>query len=254
MYAHVPYFNERARPRWSLGACLRDWTRANLTVHTFGSSLISAIICFVVDDKKAAVLQKVNARPFRVLPFIGKLAVIRAIVDVSFYGIHRLLHTRPLYGALHKYHHTHYTTALPTNFHFTATDLLLEAFVPLFIGMRFVEGVLGMPSSMLEVYLFTGYIQWFEIASHSGKEVPTVSYFPPLAPIYAHEAALGPECDARNVAFHDQHHGLVRCNYGITQWMDMLLGTRRMPGDGDDRKKTKKVVAGGAEAVEIEMQ
>ena len=148
--------------------------------------------------------------------------------------------------------HTHYTTALPTNFHFTATDLLLEAFVPLFIGMRFVDGVLGMPSSMLEVYLFTGYIQWFEIASHSGKEVPTVSYFPPLAPIYAHEAALGPECDARNVAFHDQHHGLVRCNYGITQWMDMLLGTRRMPGDGDDRKQTKKVVASGAEAVEIE--
>ena len=75
----------------------------------------------------------------------------------------------------------------------------------------------------------TGYIQWYEIASHSGKEVPTVSYFPPLAPLYTAAQALGPGVDARNVAFHDRHHGLVKCNYGITQWCDMLMGTRRMP-------------------------
>ena len=156
VYAHVPYFNEHKRPRWSLRECLRDWTHANLTVHTFGSTLISSVICFVISDKQAAMLTKVNAKPFRVLPFLAKLAVIRAIVDVAFYGIHRALHTNALYSTFHKYHHTHYTTALPTNFHFTATDLLLEAFVPLFIGMRFVEGVLGMPSSMLEVYLYTG--------------------------------------------------------------------------------------------------
>ena len=41
-------------------------------------------------------------QPFRLWPFLARLAVVRCLSDVAFYGVHRLLHTPLLYKALHK--------------------------------------------------------------------------------------------------------------------------------------------------------
>ena len=38
-------------------------------------------------------------------------------------------------------------------------------------------------------------------------------------------AAMALNVDARNVEFYDDHHRFSRGNYGITRWLDVLLGT-----------------------------
>ena len=65
----------------------------------------------------------------------------------------------------------------------------------------------------------------YEIGSHSGKNVPTVTYFPPLTPLYHH---LFGNIDARNVEFHERHHNKLHQNYGITQWVDLVVGTHKL--------------------------
>eukprot|EP01013_Petalomonas_cantuscygni_P031184 TRINITY_DN57353_c0_g1_i1.p1 TRINITY_DN57353_c0_g1~~TRINITY_DN57353_c0_g1_i1.p1 ORF type:complete len:467 (-),score=75.03 TRINITY_DN57353_c0_g1_i1:465-1865(-) len=76
-----------------------------------------------------------------VLAFLGKLAVARVVADVVFYAAHRLLHAAPaVYRAIHKRHHEHVTpSVVATNVQFTLTDLLLEGFLPLFVGGRVVD-------------------------------------------------------------------------------------------------------------------
>merc|ERR1712178_525371 len=84
----------------------------------------------------------------------------------------------------------------------------------------------------LEECLLATYFQWYEIGSHSGKAVPTVTLFPPLSPFY--KWILG-DVDKRNIEFHDQHHAQRNCNYGISQWLDHLLGTAQL--------RSEKIVA-----------
>merc|ERR1711972_991487 len=109
-------------------------------------------------------------------------AVARLVSDAAFYLVHRALHTRLLYR-WHKRHHEHTATALLTNFHFSAVDLFLEGAAPLFVGLAALQA-LGAKVSQAEGILISTYIQWYEIGSHSGKPVPTVTLFPPLAPLY----------------------------------------------------------------------
>ena len=52
-----------------------------------------------------------------------------------------------------KRHHEHTSTALPTNFHFTATDLFLEGFVPFFVGLHALEKIEGKVCSPFEHFL-----------------------------------------------------------------------------------------------------
>ena len=220
VYAHRPFFNEK-RPTPSTADCLWDWLQANCATHAVAASMFSYFTVHVMTDEMYAKAQMKGK--FRLLPFLPKLGVVRVVADATFYAVHYLLHTKPLYGWVHKKHHEHYTTVLATNFHFTFADLLLEGFVPLFAGMRALSAM-GVKLVALEVYLIVCYIQWYEIGSHSGKAMPTVSYFPPLAPLY--KWVLG-DVDANNVEFHDKHHRFLKCNYGITQWIDCLLGTAR---------------------------
>lgn len=123
-------------------------------------------------------------------------------------------------------HHEHFKTRIQTNFHFTVIDLFVEGFVPILVGMSVLSGY-GVALSLFEASLIAIYINWYEIGSHSGKEMPTVSYFPPLSCLYNILLPLlfDIDIDTGNVQFHETHHNLVRCNYGITQWCDILLGT-----------------------------
>ncbi|CAK0793610.1 unnamed protein product [Prorocentrum cordatum] len=127
-----------------------------------------------------------------------------------------------LYGRFHKRHHEHKAPGLHTNFHFTVPDLFIEGVLPIVAALFSLRPLLGVFPKPVEMGLLHVCLQWYEIGSHSGKPVPTVSYLPPLAPLY--RAVFG-DVDKRNVEFHHAHHALTHCNYGITQWLDHALGT-----------------------------
>lgn len=222
VYEHVPYFTDRnaKQSRLPLLHALREWLKCNLPSHAVTSGIVAlGLSCASIEEYEKVI----KPRKFVLHKFLVKLAVVRFISDIAFYAVHRALHTRLLYP-LHKRHHEHTATALNTNFHFSVPDLVLEGFVPLITGLGMLQQF-GINCSQLEGNLFTAYIQWYEIGSHSGKPVPTVTLFPPLSPIY--RLFLG-DVDAHNVRFHDQHHVMRNCNYGITQWLDFLLGTARL--------------------------
>jgi hypothetical protein len=91
---------------------------------------------------------------------------------------------------------------------------------------------LGWHTSGLEEFGLLAHVMWYETASHAGKPLPTLSFCPWLAIVYRSRwfcTMLGiSDPDRNNVLFHHSHHVLHRCNYGITPWLDCLLGTARL--------------------------
>ena len=87
-------------------------------------------------------------------------------------------------------------------------------------------------TSGLEEFGLLAHIMWFEVGSHAGKPLPTLSWCPFLSLVYRSRwfcEAMGlPDLDKDSVLFHHSHHVLHRCNYGITQWLDWMVGTRRL--------------------------
>ena len=223
VYRGIPFFSTASRKRSTKTPpqqLAQDWSTANLPVHLFGACLFGVLISRLSEREFDAAIRYGN-QPFRVGSFLLKLGMMRVLADIVFYVVHGALHTKPLYRLLHKRHHEHVATALPTNFHFTVIDLLLEGFLPLFAANRALD-LAGVRFNTFERFLGFTYLQWYEAGSHSGKAVPTVTYFPPLSPLY--RFFLG-NVDEHNVAFHQAHHRFGRGNYGITQWLDYALGT-----------------------------
>jgi sterol desaturase/sphingolipid hydroxylase (fatty acid hydroxylase superfamily) len=162
------------------------------------------------------------------LLFIPRFLCIRIISDFVFYIAHYCLHTRYLYAYIHKKHHEDVYTDLSSNVHFSVTDLLIEGFTPSFVAFMVFSvlynttGIHFFLLSLKDTRLASGYIQWYQIGSHIGQDVPFVTFFPPLSPIYQ---IFFPKIDTDNILHHETHHNQVKCNYGITQWMDKLCGT-----------------------------
>lgn len=222
VYAHIPYFSDagRRQSQQSFRKTFYDWLRCNFVTYIASTSVVTGIMLAEPIQTYKRRLQ--SKQSFSIIHFLGKLAAVRFISDIVFYCVHRALHTKQLYR-LHKRHHEHTATALNTNYHFSCADLLLEGFYPILHGVGALH-VINIRMNCLEEDLIASYFQWYEIGSHSGKPVPTVTFFPPLAPLY--KSLLG-DVDKRNIEFHDQHHFLRNCNYGISQWLDHLLGTAR---------------------------
>lgn len=236
LYAHRPNFSQKGRPSLTSPVWLGDYLRANFPVQVVGACTFSWI-AYHAEDSAVDYLLGLEVQPVNWWWFVVKLLACRVIADVVFYVTHRLLHTKWLYKWVHKFHHEHRTTSLVTNFHFSALDLLLEGFLPVFAALHTLR-VLAVANTTLEMYAIVAYIQWYEIGSHIGMALPTMSYFPPLSLVYNHPALPWGNLDASNVLFHESHHRLFDCNYGITQWMDKLLGTTRWIRAEEDRARS----------------
>jgi sterol desaturase/sphingolipid hydroxylase (fatty acid hydroxylase superfamily) len=233
VYRDIPFFvtHKNRIPTVELPKVLWDYTRTMFPAHCIGS-MISAIE--MVQLPRQTFNRGLNSR-FRLFPFLFRLAFLRFWVDITFYLVHRLLHTKPLYNRLHKQHHEHINPTVWTNYHFTVLDLLLEGFVPIFVGAGLLfqlylkTGNSWFFLNFRDIRLSFAYLLWYEIGSHSGKALPCVTVYPPFAPIYnylyklfsGNQGAL----DRNNVLHHERHHNLVYCNYGITPWLDWLVGT-----------------------------
>lgn len=202
----------------SLGHHLSEWIRCNAW-----NDAVNAVILGlnVVSLNRKQFQHAYLERKFHPLRLLMKFAVMRFCVDVGFWLGHRVLHMPQFYW-IHRRHHEHFRPGVPTNFHFAPLDLWIEAVFPITLGLVSLD-LLKMPMARFELAAITTYIVWHESGSHCGKALPTVTYFPPLAPLY--QLLLG-EVDEENVKHHDVHHARLNCNYSIAIWPDIVMGTR----------------------------
>lgn len=221
VYAHIPYFAGKKRPRFKAYDVFYDFLRTLVPSQAIGS-LFNTVMIRQLDAKEYYMLHHSRFNP---LTWLIRMATVRFVVDLVFFGGHYILHSK-LY-AIHKRHHEHVKTALPTNYHFTVPDLLIEGFLPVYVAVIVLaiiknQGLKMFKSTAFDSALYFSYILWYEIGSHCGKPLPTVSMFPPFSILYN---CIGKGIDRHNVKFHEKHHNLVNCNYGITPWLDRLFGT-----------------------------
>eukprot|EP01064_Diplonema_japonicum_P010407 TRINITY_DN17664_c0_g1_i1.p1 TRINITY_DN17664_c0_g1~~TRINITY_DN17664_c0_g1_i1.p1 ORF type:complete len:291 (+),score=42.14 TRINITY_DN17664_c0_g1_i1:81-953(+) len=220
IYSDIPYLSKTPfKHEQGMWDTLVSWFWCNCVANGIALLLLIPMIMEQPPDLYEA--QKTGA--FDMFEFYTqKLVIMRLIVDVLFYAAHRVEHLPFVYW-VHKKHHSHTSChAVATNLNFHFIDILLEGFLPVFVGLQILIGI-GYSLSFYEISLLFSYMLWYETGSHVGKEVPTVSYFPPLSII---TRPLGLE--EHNVLFHDNHHTMNNCNYGITQWCDYLAGSRNV--------------------------
>lgn len=236
LFSDIPYYNqekrEAAERREKRKRSVWEEWRSLWTVlwpaKCVGSFLIALWTSTIHPDE-----MEIRTKTFAYGFFLPKLLFIRIFSDITFYIAHLLLHAHPaIYSFVHKRHHEDVYTSLSSNVHFTLTDLVVEGFVPIYLSMILLDLVRNLSGcdqllvTNADLRLFMIYIQWYQIGSHVGKDVPFVTFFPPLAPLYR---LFFPNLDRDNILFHETHHNVLKCNYGITQWMDQLFNTRIVP-------------------------
>jgi sterol desaturase/sphingolipid hydroxylase (fatty acid hydroxylase superfamily) len=223
LYSKVPYFRQQmnsANPL-ELGA-FKDWIWGNGVLQLVGGGLCLGFVESLM-PKEAA--DEITETPFSILGFLKNFAIFRVVVDVCFYCGHRMLHENNwLYQNIHKRHHLHYTTNLRTNYMFHPIDLFIESAFPIFAGIVFLRKGLGIKMSRYEIHLMMTYVAWHEAGTHLGKPLPVISTYPPLSILYT----AFTDAEKHSIEFHEVHHNRRRTNYGITQWIDLLMGSRML--------------------------
>lgn len=209
MYSHVTPYNSKG---------LLDWLQGNGVLQIAGGGIALGMIESFLPTSAEAEL---SDTPFTIPSFLKHFGVFRIIVDIVFYFGHRMMHVNPwLYKNIHKRHHEHFTTNLRTNYHFTALDLFIESALPIFTALATMRTGLGIKMSRYEVHLMMTYIAWHEAGTHLGKPLPVISMYPPFSFLY--NILQGP---STAIEFHEVHHNKRHCNYGITQWIDRMMGS-----------------------------
>lgn len=227
VYRHQPPMHDTtAHGGWEMA---RNVLTSTIPVHVVTTLAVHALVPWDAEGAASYRLWDDVTHHFAFSAFAAKLVAFRLLSDVVFYATHRWQHSHPrVYKALHAKHHRHHTTSLRTNFQFTAVDLFLEGSLPSFVAAVLLAPVCTL--TPLEGNLCLACMQWYQIGSHNSKDVPWVTAVPPLAPLYNHTwltrwrptAALRAH---RHVRFHAAHHRHVKGNYGISPWLDVLLGT-----------------------------
>lgn len=212
LYGHIPFFST-TKPSAELKDIAGDYMNCNFIVDVVMSSLQLLAIKYASSAESAPTDSR-----FRVWSYLGKFLFARLSVDVLFYIVHRILHTDFAYQKLHRRHHDHTAPRVQTNFHFTVLDITFEALVPI-LTTQAIASSLGMKWTELEEDLISTNLIYFEGGSHSGKELPTVTWFPPLSPLVDWVTGF----DQRLVEYHTKHHMLFNCNYSISPWPDKLI-------------------------------
>ena len=218
LYRHTPYFTDK-RPRQTWQEVAKDYASCNLVVNVVAAVLQVALFRVMRSKpSEAAAAAAAAAEGFRPMRFLARLAWMRLCTDAVFWAGHWVLHTKPVYWA-HKVHHEHAHTKITTNFHFSWYDLLIEGFLPVFVGLMSYELALG-PIAEKETQLLSTYILMHDVLSHAGKPVPIMNVLPPLAPWLQ-------KWDDRNVWAHEVHHRTLKSNLSISWWFDKMVGTDR---------------------------
>jgi sterol desaturase/sphingolipid hydroxylase (fatty acid hydroxylase superfamily) len=158
-------------------------------------------------------------------PWHGAVGIAASFVlslllfDTWFYWLHRLIHTRPLYGRVHRWHHLTVTpVAWSNNSDRLVDNLFLQSY---WLVAHFL--VPALPAVLLAHKL---YDQITGMAGHSGFEHGGIWCWPP-SPLVG-------------VTHHDQHHRFFRCNYAthFSLW-DRLMGTLHPEHDAELKRNIR---------------
>ncbi len=248
LYDHRPYFSMDAPPPDTSSLLAKEYFGTNFPMYiAFGiieagfadvtnwmfnppkkveeESTTASTNNNIIENKQSGLRKLISyLSTSPVLASLVKLAMMRAGVDLAFYYFHKTLHSEPFYKSIHFYHHQHNNPRLHTNYHFTIIDLIVESVLPILVSFAGTNLLFGASYTALERLVFTYYLGLFELASHSGKEYPVVTWFPPLSPLLNYFW----EVDKDDVLFHTTHHMIVFCNYSISKWPDKLFGTFKL--------------------------
>lgn len=221
VYSHVPYFNKR-KPTEDLWTLLKDYVKCNFAVSVVNVFIQWALLLQMGEGTRKAIVE--NPPLVRVIPFMAKFVWCRVVIDVVFGVAHRFMHeNKAVYAAVHSLHHEHVTPRTVTNFHFTWFDQFIEAVLPMYMGFGSLT-LMGYAPSIMEQSLLAIPFLYYESASHTGKEVPIVTWIPFLSPLV--DWMTG--CDQRLIEYHTRHHQLYKCNYSISPWFDKMCGTYKI--------------------------
>ncbi|HTV88342.1 MAG TPA: sterol desaturase family protein [Stellaceae bacterium] len=151
------------------------------------------------------------------------LALSMVLFDTWFYWLHRLLHARPRYARIHRWHHLSVTpVAWSNNSDRLADNLFLQSY---WLVAHFL--VPAAPAVLLAHKL---YDQITGVVGHSG---------------YEHGGPLcRPPSPLVGVTHHDQHHRFFRCNYATHfTWWDRAMGTLHPDHDSELRRNLAATAA-----------
>lgn len=140
--------------------------------------------------------------------------------DTWFYWMHRLLHTRPLYRRIHRWHHL----SLPSVAWSNNSDTLLDN---MFLQSYWLAAHLILPIAPVVLLVHKLYDHVSGIIGHSGVEHGGGITFPP-SPM-------------NSVTHHDQHHRYFNYNYSphFTLW-DRLMGTLHPTHDAEVKENLRR--------------
>jgi len=150
------------------------------------------------------------------LSFIGSMLVF----DTWFYWMHRLIHQKPLYRWVHRWHHQSITPATWSN----NSDRFVDN---LFIQSYWMLAHFLLPVSPWVLLAHKIYDQVSGTIGHAGVEHGGPLTMPPSPMI--------------SVTHHDQHHRYFNCNYAthFTIW-DRLMGTLHPDHDRELRENLRR--------------
>ena len=145
------------------------------------------------------------------------------LFDAWFYWFHRLIHTRPFYAWVHRWHHLTVTPVTWSN----NSDRLIDN---LFLQSYWLVAHLIIPIAPAALLAHKIYDQITGVAGHSGYEHGGRWCWPP-SPLVG-------------VTHHDQHHRYFRCNYAthFTLW-DRLMGTLHPDHDAELKRNLAATAA-----------
>jgi sterol desaturase/sphingolipid hydroxylase (fatty acid hydroxylase superfamily) len=171
------------------------------------------------------------AAPTGVVGTILSLGASLILFDTWFYWFHRLIHTRPFYAYVHKWHHMTVTPVVWSN----NSDRLIDN---LFLQSYWLLAHLLLPIAPAALLAHKIYDQITGVIGHSGYEHAGSLCWPP-SPLVG-------------VTHHDQHHRYFRCNYAthFSVW-DRLMGTLHPEHDAELRHnitRTARVRRPGGDA------
>ena len=153
------------------------------------------------------------AAPAGILGNIVAFAASLVLFDAWFYWFHRLIHTRPFYRAVHRWHHLTVTPVVWSN----NSDRLVDN---LFLQSYWLVAHLLIPIAPAALFAHKLYDQVTGVIGHSGWEHGGAWCRPP-SPLVG-------------VTHHDQHHRYFRCNYATHfTWWDRLMGTLHPAHDAE---------------------